>query len=353
MSSDSPGGRNAGPSPALDAPSVVPKPRSRDPPGVLRIFDIPIDRPAHQVHDPALLRPPTHGAKRWIDLEDPTHEELEGLRDRFGFHPLAIEDCRNLDQRPKCESYGETLFLVTQSFRCPTEDPGEIELLELHAFLGNDFLVTVHTGPLPQVDQVLQRLNSDPALSGKGVDFIYYLIADQLVDANFPILDFISDALEEIEEHILRNPEPEQLQRIFRLKRSLVLMRRVLSPQRDVFALLTKGADLRVSEKTALYLRDVYDHLSRIYEAIDTIRDLLSNDIDAYLSVASNRTNDIMKRLTIMSAIFLPLSFVTGFFGQNFTHLPFESTGLMISMIVLCVLIPGGMLFWFSRSRWL
>ena len=320
---------------------------------VLRIFDIPIDRPAHQVHDPALMRPPTHGAKRWIDLEDPTHDELEVLRERFGFHALAIEDCRNLDQRPKVEAYSDSLFLVTQSFRCPSNDPGEIELLELHAFLGPDFLVTVHTGTISQVESVLSRLAADPSLSTKGVDFIYYLIADQLVDANFPILDIISDSLEEIEEHILHNPEPEQLQKIFRLKRSLVLMRRVLSPQRDVFALLTKGGDSRVNERTAIYLRDVYDHLSRIYEAIDTVRDLLSNDVDAYLSVASNRTNDIMKRLTIMSAIFLPLSFVTGFFGQNFTHLPFESTGLMVVMLVLCVVIPGGMLFWFSRSRWL
>jgi magnesium transporter len=320
---------------------------------MFRVFDIPSDRPAHRVDDPTFVRPPTHGTKRWIDLQDPTPEDLEKLRVAFGFHPLALEDCLNLDQRPKLESYGDQLFIVTQSFRCPSSDAGEIELLELHAFLGVDYLVTVHTGTFQAVDAVHKRLDGEPVLATKGVDFIYYMIADELVDANFPILDVLSDALEDIEETILHSPEPSQLQRIFRLKRSLVQMRRVLSPQRDVFALLVKGADPRISDKTALYLRDVYDHLIRIYESIDTVRDLLGNDVDAYLSVASNRTNDIMKRLTIMSAIFLPLSFVTGFFGQNFAHLPFENDYLMYSMIALCVLIPSGMLFWFSRSKWL
>src|SRR4030095_15069889 len=145
---------------------------------------------------------------------------------------------------------------------------------------------------------------------------------------------------------------PEDLARIFQLKRTLVLMRKVLSPERDVFALLAKRGDPRVGEKTSLYFRDVYDPLVRIYESIDTGRDLLGNALDAYLSMTSNRTNEIMKRLTLLSAVFLPLTFITGFFGQNFEHLPFHSDALMYGMVATCVVIPSVMVVVFKRSGW-
>src|SRR4030095_684329 len=139
---------------------------------------------------------------------------------------------------------------------------------------------------------------------------------------------------------------PEDLARIFQLKRTLVLMRKVLSPERDVFAVLSKRGDPRISEKTALYFRDVYDHLVRIYESIDTGRDLLGNALDAYLSMVANRTNEIMKRLTVLSAVFLPLTLVPGFCGQNFEHLPFGNDALMWTMIIACIAIPTSMVLW-------
>ena len=129
-------------------------------------------------------------------------------------------------------------------------------------------------------------------------------------------------------------------------------MRKVLSPERDVFSLLAKRGDPRVSEKTSLYFRDVYDHLSRIAEGLDAARDLLGNALDAYLSMSANRTNEIMKRLTLLSAVFMPLTFITGFFGQNFEHLPFRSDALMYSMIATCALIPTAMVLLFKRSGW-
>jgi magnesium transporter len=129
-------------------------------------------------------------------------------------------------------------------------------------------------------------------------------------------------------------------------------MRKVLSPERDVFSLLAKRGDPRVSEKTSLYFRDVYDHLSRIAEGLEAARDLLGNALDAYLSMSANRTNEIMKRLTLLSAVFLPLTFITGFFGQNFDHLPFHSDAFMYSMIATCALIPTAMVILFKRSGW-
>jgi magnesium transporter len=130
-------------------------------------------------------------------------------------------------------------------------------------------------------------------------------------------------------------------------------MRRVLSPQRDVFGILAKRGHPCITDRTSIYFRDVYDHLVRIYEAIDTDRDLLGNALDAYLSMVAQRTNEIMKGLTLLSAVLLPLTFVTGFFGQNFAHLPFDNDGLMWAMIIACLVIPSGMVLWFYRSKWL
>jgi magnesium transporter len=306
----------------------------------------------------ANVRAPETGTLRWIDLRAQDAEQLELLRARFDFHPLAIEDCSHLDQRPKIEEYLSHLFLVTQGFSCPGERVVELELQELHAFLGADYLVTVHQTAIAALDEVWTRLSSDPALFARGVDFAYYLVVDGIVDDNLPILDRIADELDELEDAVLSSPRRDALERIFDLKRHLVVMRKVLSPQRDVQALLSKRGHPLINDRTALYLRDVHDHLMRINESIDANRDLLGNSLDAYLSAVSQRTNEIVKYLTVMSAVFLPLSFIVGFFGQNFDDLPFvrdwvHSDALMWAMVVLCVTVPAGMLLWFRQRDWL
>jgi magnesium transporter len=302
--------------------------------------------------------PPPPGTLRWIDLREPSAADLELLRARFEFHPLALEDCAHFDQRPKLEEYRDHVFLVTQGFSCADEHVRHLKVHELHAFLGERYLVTVHQDEVPAVEAVWRRVRGEPALLDRGVDFAYYLVADTMVDAAFPILDLITDELDEIEDQVLAAPDRKDLQRIFELKRHLVDMRKVLSPQRDVFGLLAKRGDPRVGERTALYLRDVYDHLVRINESIETNRDLLGNALDAYLSAVGQRTNEIMKYLTIMSAVFLPLAFVVGFFGQNFVDLPFvedwmHSDRLMWGMMATCVGLPVAMLAWFKRKGWL
>jgi magnesium transporter len=256
------------------------------------------------------------------------------------------------------EEYGEYLFLVTQGFACPGDKVQELELQELHTFLGESYLVTVHAGEIAALDQAWLRVASEPATFERGVGFVYYLIADGLVDDNFPILDRVADELDELEDAVLHAPRRADLQRIFELKHHLVSMRKVLSPQRDVIGLLAKRGDSRINEQTAVYLRDVYDHLVRINESIEANRDLLSNALEAYLSAVSQRTNEIMKYLTVMSAVFLPLSFVVGFFGQNFDNLPYlkewvHSDRLMHVMIAICLAVPAGMLAWFKRKDWL
>lgn len=142
------------------------------------------------------------------------------------------------------------------------------------------------------------------------------------------------------------------LEQIFTLKRTLVTLRRTISPSRDMMGLLTKRGDPRIGERTTLYFRDVYDHLIRVNEAVEMNRDLLANALDIYLSMSANRTNDIMKQLTLISVVFLPLSFLTGFFGMNFNAMPFDSRALMLAVLVACVAVPAGMLLWFSRKAW-
>jgi magnesium transporter len=322
-----------------------------------QILDIKIDGtgPPTQSDDTALVAPPPEGTIRWIDLEAQDDATLALLRERFDFHPLAIEDCSHFDQRPKLEEYGSYLFIVTHGFVCPSGDPRHNEAQEVHAFLGPHYLVTVHSEHNLSIELIWKRVLGDGAVMRRGADFLHHQVLDDMVDRNFQLLDLLSDALEDIEDAVLGRAEQRDLAHIFQLKRTLVVMRRVLSPQRDVLAMLAKRGSALISEKTALYYRDVYDHLVRIYESIDAARDLLGNALDAYLSMVAQRTNDIMKRLTILSAVFLPITWVTGFFGQNFPLLVewMGSPWLLASMLVLCVTIPAVLIYWFHKRNWL
>ncbi len=286
-------------------------------------------------------------------MERPGEVELKLLSQRFGFHPLAIEDCAQFDERPKFEDYDDHIFVVTHGFELRPEGTTEPHLLELHTFLGRNYLVTVHDGPLQPLNKVWERLETDGTAARRGVDFIRYLIADAMVDAFFPVVDHLASQIEEFEDALLgRYPSHNTFEDILQLKRLLVSLRRVLPPQRNVLAQLAKREGGHISDKTAPYFRDVYDHLLRINESVEANRDLLGHVLDAYQRTISQRTNEIMKRLTILSAIFLPLTFITGFFGQNFEGLPFGSTELMLLMLISCAVVPAGMLWFFLRSRW-
>lgn len=289
---------------------------------------------------------------KWIDVRDPTAEMLEPVAARFKLHRLAIEDCLHLDQRPKLEEFPGHIFVVVQGFTSRPDDVCDLTLHELHFFLGEGWVITVHDGESAAVETVLKRLKDDPSKSlGRGADFLAYQIADVLVDQHFPLLDRFSDELEDLEVEIFERVQKDQLKRIFELKRALVSCRRVLSPQRDVVGLLSRNGIVHVQERTTLYFRDIYDHLVRIYEQIDANRDLLGNAMDGYLSMMANRTNDITKQLTIFSTVFLPLSFITGFFGQNFDVL--SGKGFLWTMLALVFLFPIGIIAWIRRLGWI
>ncbi|MEW6434782.1 MAG: magnesium/cobalt transporter CorA [Myxococcota bacterium] len=303
-----------------------------------------------QLGDESLLDTP---GLKWVDVQEPDEATMGRLAERFGLHRLAVEDCLHLDQRPKLEEYPGHQFLVLQGFTCAPDSLADVTLHELHFFLGENWLITVHERAHAAIEQVARRLESEPAATlGRGVDFIAYLLADALVDWNFPLLDRVNDAIDDLEERVFESKTtPALMQEALELKRTLVLVRRVLSPQRDVVGLLARRGVPHVQEKTTLFFRDVYDHLVRIYEQLDAARDLVGNVVDAYLSVVANRTADVSKQLTIFATLFLPLSFVVGFFGQNFE--PLSRPEFFWLMLALMGTLPAAMFWWFRKKEWL
>lgn len=305
------------------------------------------------VEGEAEARPPEGGERLWVDVVSPTPEELGLLRDRFDLHPVAIDACLHVDQRPKLEEYRDQLFVVLHRLVIPSESDEVLTGSELHGFLGKGYLITIQDAELAEVQAVRERLLSEPSLLERSLVYAYYLICERLSHSNFDALDLLFDTVESIEESVLKQDDPDVLPKLFLAKRRLGGARRLIVPQREVMSLLLESGTPFVDERARPYFRRVLDVLMRMSEAIDTQREILSNVLEAHLSIVSNRTNDIMKSLTLLSAIFLPLSFVTGFFGQNFSHLPFNNVALMWAGLSLCLVLPVGMLVWFKSRKWL
>lgn len=255
----------------------------------------------------------------WLDLEAPSQEELSFLENPFHFHPLTIEDCINHDQRAKVEDYQDYLFMVTQ---CLTLEKNEIETHELDIYVSRSFLVTVHREPISAITTILERCERNPALTERGPDFLLYLLIDAVVDGYFPLLDELDDRIDSLESHAIDNPSKLLVKDIFSLKRMGTHLRKIIAPQRELFTLLMTHRFPVIREETLIYFRDIYDHIMRIYERIDYNRDILSSLLDTYLSSVSNHTNNVVKTLTILATIFMPLTFLSGIFGMNFHQLP-------------------------------
>jgi magnesium transporter len=289
----------------------------------------------------------------WLDLDSPGEEQLEQLGRLFGFHPLALEDSGAFRQRPKLDDYRDYALLVF--YGGPGESEELDQLREVHMFISGKYLITIHRDALPELHEARDRIGDRPVHSEQ---FVIYRILDALTDSFFPPLGRIDDEIDSLEDAMIAGPSNEQLDRVFALKRAIVHMRKVVTPQRDIFASsidqLAELPGLDLDERD--YFRDVYDHLIRISDLIDSYRDLLSGATDLYLSTQANRQNEVMKQLTVIATIFLPLTFLTGFFGQNFAFLvrnidsALDFWLLSIGGVVLsCALL--GLYFW--RKRWL
>jgi magnesium transporter len=292
----------------------------------------------------------------WLNLDDLDEEASEVLTTSFGFHHLAVEDAQHFGQRPKIEDYdGFTYFVVHGP-----EDVGSPDTLEVHLFYTPKFLVTVHRGCAPMFKEVRERLTRHPPaeVSPPAVS-VLYLVVDTLVDSYFPVLAELDDRIDELEDAILQAPTEQQLGVLFGMKRQLVSYRKVVTPQRDMFAKMLTGVSTLpgMTDEDARYFRDLYDHLIRISDLVDSYRDLVSGAVDTHLSTVSNRLNVVMKQLAIIATVFLPLSFLTGFFGQNFSllvnHVLTHDWSFWAFGIGLEVLALVGLIVLFRRRGWL
>jgi magnesium transporter len=271
----------------------------------------------------------------WYDIRDPNDPQLDELAVKYQIHPLHIEDCRHRNQNAKLEPQGSYIFVVLKPVDMTPDcviDAGDLDL-----FLGSDFVITVQETDCPALTEVLNRVRSMSATLRP--DQIFYRIVDGVVDSYIPILDKLSEDIEGIEDQVVEDPDPSMLERLFGMRRALMQLRRIMANSRDVTGHLLRTDYPQISKEMAPFLRDVYDHVARNLDAIEVHRDLLTGVMELYLSSVANRTNQIMKVLTVFGTIATPALVITGMYGMNLEHLPFahhpHSWGIVISLIAV------------------
>ena len=275
----------------------------------------------------------------WTDVSDPTSADFEELAEEFGFHHLSIEDCQNAHQRPKVEEYTGYYFIVL--YEAELAGPNDrLELRELNIFLGKNYLVTVHSRPIRAIATASRLWHEWTDRADQGAGVLSYLLIDAIVDDYLPLLDLISERMDDLEDSIFGEFRAEAIREIFSIKKKLLYLRRSITPLRDVFNMLLRREQPIFPRETHVYFQDVFDHLIRVADTIDTLRDMLSSTMDAYLSVSGNRMNQVMKRLTSISTILMSVTLIAGIYGMNFVLMPelrwrFGYVFALLSMVVV------------------
>ncbi|HEY0546308.1 MAG TPA: magnesium/cobalt transporter CorA [Pyrinomonadaceae bacterium] len=292
----------------------------------------------------------------WVDMDKPTEEEDDRvLLDVFRFHPLSVEDCRADRHQPKVEEFPGYVYFILHGVTAKT-DSEDFSTIELDGFLGRNFVVTYHHEMFRSINYVKQSVRSSPNPCQRGPAYLLYQILDQLVDYYTPVLDDFDESISALEDEIfsLRTPDNSILERIQDLKRSILRLRRISGKQLNVIYRISHGEFQLIPHEMLPFFRDIHDHLTRIADLSENYRDLIGGALDSYLSVVSNRTNDIMKVLTIFSAVMLPLTFIAGLYGMNFDNQPElhyqYSYFVVIGVMVFVALV---MLFLFWRMGWI
>jgi magnesium transporter len=289
----------------------------------------------------------------WADVSDPTSHDFEELAEEFGFHPLSIEDCRNEHQRPKIEEFPGYYFIVLYETQLAGETD-RLELRELNIFLGKNYLVTVHSRPIRAIDTATRLWHEWTDRSEQGAGLLAYLLIDAIVDDYLPLLDVISERMDDLEDSIFGEWRAEVIEDIFNIKKKLLFLRRSITPLRDVFNTMLRREQPIFPRETHVYFQDVFDHLIRVADTIDSLRDMLSSTMDAYLSVSGNRMNKIMKRLTSISTILMSVTLIAGLYGMNFTYMPelkwrYGYVYALVSMVVVGL----GLYVYLKKIEWI
>jgi magnesium transporter len=291
----------------------------------------------------------------WINV-DAIHqvEVLELLGECFGLHPLVLEDILNTDQRPKLEDFSDYIFVVLKTFSY-NDQSDELEPEQISLILGPSFVLSFQERAGDVFDPIRERIrNGKGRIRRMGADYLSYCLLDSIVDHYFVVLEQVGEEVEFLEEELVTNPTPETLQTIHNLKRDMIFLRKSVWPLREVIGALERGELSLIRESTGIYLRDVYDHTIQVVDTIETFRDMISGMLDIYLSSVSNRMNEVMKVLTIIATIFIPLTLIAGIYGMNFQYMPELGWRWGYPVVWLVMLVIGVlMLVYFRRKKWL
>jgi magnesium transporter len=299
------------------------------------------------------------GGLLWLDLAGESAEDCRPLlREIFGFHPLAVDDALEETHVPKVDDWGVYIYLVLHAVVFDPQSDEPLQTRELDLFFGQNYLVTYQAQPITAVDRVWTACQRDERHLQRGAEHLLYLVADELVADYMPVVEGMDEAIDRIEDEIFDNPGPSLLAQIFTFKRALLRLRRILTPQRETLNKLARGDYGVIDPEARVFFRDVYDHLVRLHDITEGLRDLMGGALDTYLSVVSNRMNEVMKTLTVITTLFMPVSFLVGFFGTNFFQPVAPLTAwtdrpAFVLMLLAMVVVPAGMFLWMRKRAWM
>jgi len=289
----------------------------------------------------------------WIDMVDLDDDDIDILSEIFNLHSLTIEDFIMANARPKIENFKDYFFLIMFSMESHDKEKRKINTSELDCCLGKNFLVTAHNNNISPLNIIKDRIKKQSPIIRNNGDFLLYSILDCLVDGYFPVINEFDDMVDEMSDELFSDPSNETLKRIYTLKNEIMYLRRTIGPQADVINLITRSEFPFVSQANGIYFRNVYDNLVRLNDIVGTSRDVVTGAMEAYVSVVSNRLNEIMKTLTVITTLIMPPTLIASIYGMNFKHMP-ELTSkfgypLAIGSMLLCSVI---LLYYFRRKKW-
>lgn len=290
----------------------------------------------------------------WVDIQGLANLELlQNVAEQFSIHPLALEDVTHIPQRPKAEEFDNSIFIIT--YMISAKELPEIDVEQVSLFLGPDYVVTFQERHGDVLEPIRTRLRQNKGpIRKNGSDYLAYAILDAVIDAYYPVLEVLGEYLEDLESEVIENPNEESLQRVYQVRREMLALRRSIFPQREVLSSLIRDGSKLFKKTTTVYLRDCYDHCAQIIEVLETYREICGSLMDVYLSGLSNKMNEVMKVLTVISTIFIPLSFLAGVYGMNFQHMPeLKETWAYPTFWCIAISIAVGMLFYFRRLGWI
>jgi magnesium transporter len=290
----------------------------------------------------------------WVDMSEPTPEEMALLAEGFGFHPVAVQACREVQSQPLVHSYDGYLFMVIHAANLQPR-AGVVDTTEIDIFWGKNFVLTFHRQPVLGLATMWEACGQDSSpLLSRGTDFLMHAIVDKIVDNFTPVLDRTEFMIEDLEIHIFRNPTDALLHRVLDLKQTVTHLSRVASAQRDVVGRIVRGEFAPVTKQAMAYWLEAYDHLVRVVQITESQRDLINTLRDTYMSVVSNRLNSVMKLLTFITTVFMPLTFLAGIYGMNFEHMPPKDHwwGFYLCLATMAV-TAAGMVWFFKKRNWI